>query len=318
MQPTNPIGFGTAAIGRPQYINIRQEAVAFESLEAFRQKGLEVLETAYQLGIRYFDTAPGYGMAEQLLIDWLRGKEDETIEVATKWGYTYTANFDPNAETHEVKEHSLSKLNEQWRQSQLLLPFLSTYQIHSATFETGVLENQSVLQRLADLRTQHQLKIGLTTSGANHLDVLQRAMEVEVNGEFLFEVFQVTYNVFDQSVAPVAAQLAKEGRRLVIKEALANGRVFPNEKYQHYEAVYQLLGKLAAKYEVGMDAIALRFCVDSIPTYSVLSGAALSEHLATNIQASRFELSAAEIEKLRAFTIPTETYWSERKRLGWN
>ena len=65
-----------------------------------------------------------------------------SIEIATKWGYTYTANFDANATVHEVKEHSLSKLNEQWNFSKQLLPYLKVYQIHSATLETGVLENK--------------------------------------------------------------------------------------------------------------------------------------------------------------------------------
>ena len=76
-------------------------------------------------------------MAEQILIDWCRDHPNEHVEIATKWGYTYTANFDPNATIHEVKEHSLAKLNEQWAQSQQLLPRLSTYQVHSATFASG-------------------------------------------------------------------------------------------------------------------------------------------------------------------------------------
>ena len=140
------IGLGTAALGRPQYINIRQEKSKNFSLHTFRQQGRNTLNRAYHQGIRYFDTAPGYGMAEQLLLDWVKEKGDDSIEVATKWGYTYVANFNADATQHEVKEHSLSKLNEQWKQSGQLLPYLSTYQIHSATFETGVLENRSVLR----------------------------------------------------------------------------------------------------------------------------------------------------------------------------
>ena len=54
--PTSILGLGTAAIGRPQYINIRQESAGDFSLDAFRQKGKAVLENAYEQGIRYFDT----------------------------------------------------------------------------------------------------------------------------------------------------------------------------------------------------------------------------------------------------------------------
>jgi aryl-alcohol dehydrogenase-like predicted oxidoreductase len=70
------IGLGTAAIGRPQYINLRQEAVDDFSLAEFRKHGKLILNEAYRNGIRYFDTAPGYGLAEQLLIDWIQEVED--------------------------------------------------------------------------------------------------------------------------------------------------------------------------------------------------------------------------------------------------
>ena len=309
------IGLGTAAIGRPQYINIRQQDVKIPSLEAFRQQGKQLLDHAYELGIRYYDTAPGYGFAEQLLIDWSTGKKD--IEIATKWGYTYTANFKPDAKVHEIKDHSLSKLNEQWTQSKALLPNLSTYQIHSATFETGVLNNIPVLEKLAQLKREHQILMGLTTTGANQTEVLKKALEVTVNGDLLFDVFQVTYNVFDQSLATIDPILL-EGKRLIIKEALANGRVFRNPNYPHYNQVYQLLEKLATSYEVGLDAIALRFAMDSIPAFKVLSGAATTEHLSDNLKAEDISLSEGEIEEIRNLAVVPDAYWEERKKLIWN
>ena len=123
---TQFIGLGTAAIGRPQYINIKDKPEQQFDLNKFREQGKAVLEAAYQTGIRYFDTAPGYGMAEKLVLDWVLEKQDESIEIATKWGYTYVANFNMDAAEHEIKEHSLSKLNEQWAVSEKLLPYLST------------------------------------------------------------------------------------------------------------------------------------------------------------------------------------------------
>ncbi|MGK0363080.1 MAG: aryl-alcohol dehydrogenase-like predicted oxidoreductase [Saprospiraceae bacterium] len=319
MMKNSKIGLGTAAIGRPLYINIKKEtAVNDFSKEVFRQKGIDILETAYEQGIRYFDTAPGYGMAEQMLIDWVQEKEDTRIEIATKWGYTYVANFDGNATQHEVKEHSLAKLNEQWEKSKILLPSLTTYQIHSTTFETGVLENEAVLNRLAELRNKHGLRMGITTTGANQAEVLRKALDVKVNGEDLFNLFQVTYNIFDQSLASIATEISKQNKRLVIKEALANGRIFPNEKYSHYVTAYQQLKQLADKHNVGIDAIALRFCVDSIPIYKVLSGAANAQHLTDNIKVADFKLEEEDITALKALAINPTLYWNERKQLGWN
>ncbi|MEL6356102.1 MAG: aldo/keto reductase [Bacteroidota bacterium] len=316
--PSTLIGLGTAAIGRPQYINIRQQQARTFDYDEFYQRGLSILEQAYRLGIRYFDTAPGYGMAEQLLIDWLKNNELVEAEVATKWGYTYTANFDPTATTHEVKEHSLAKLNEQWQQSQCLLPKLSTYQIHSATFETGVLENQAVLERLFELKTEAQLHIGLTTTGDNQVEVLRKALSIRMNGVDLFDAFQITYNVFDQSTFAMAREIVAKGKRVIVKEALANGRVFPNEAYLHYNATYQKLQALSQKYQVGIDAVALRFCVDSLSPFVVLSGAASIKQLQENLLTATFQLTVEEIASLRALAIPATAYWEERKQLGWN
>lgn len=315
---TFPIGLGTASIGRPQYINIRQEKPSDFSLDGFREKGFQVLDVAYKNGIRYFDTAPGYGMAEQLLIDWLVGKNDPTIEIATKWGYTYVANFDLNAVQHEIKEHSLSKLNEQWKQSKKLSPFLNIYQIHSATFETGVLENEEIRNRLAELKLKNKLLIGMTSSGFNQVEVIKRALEIEVEGMPLFDVFQVTYNVLDQSFADISNQIAKANKRIIVKEALANGRIFPNKTYSHYTSLYKKLKNLATKYEVGVDAVALRFCIDSIDIYKVLSGAANELHIFDNLKANQFELKEEEINELKQSAILPEKYWKERKRLVWN
>ena len=74
------------------------------------QAAIDAVRRAFELGVRYFDTAPGYGLAEQLVADWVNEKKDHSIEIATKWGYTYTANFEPKAKQHEIKDHSLSQL----------------------------------------------------------------------------------------------------------------------------------------------------------------------------------------------------------------
>lgn len=312
------IGLGTAAIGRPQYINIRQDKGQQQSLEEFKHQGSNLLKAAYDLGIRYFDTAPGYGMAEQLITDWWLQDQPLNMNIATKWGYTYTANFDPNAQVHEVKEHSLSKLNEQWEVSKDLLPALQYYQIHSATFETQVINNEEVLNRLAELKQEHGLTIGLTTTGDNQVDVFKQAISIERNGQRLFDLFQVTYNIFDQSFGPLLNSLNDPSIKIVVKEALANGRIFPSDNYPHYAAAYASLSSLAEKYRVGIDAVALRFCLDSLPVFKVLSGAARLEHLQSNLKAADFVLDQQDLDQLRSLAVPPIQYWKERKQLAWN
>jgi len=319
MKKESKIGLGTAAIGRPSYINIRDGSSRNEfSYDTFYRQGIDMLEYAYEKGIRYYDTAPGYGIAEKMILNWKKEKEDVEIEIATKWGYTYIGNLHPNDTEHELKEHSILKLNEQWKQSKALMPQLTTYQIHSATFETGVLENKEILQRLLELKDAHDLKIGITTTGANQVEVLKRALDIEIEGRNIFDTFQVTYNVFDQSLKSIASEFLDQKRRLIIKEALANGRVFPNEKFGQYKEAYHQMSRLSEKYDVGIDAIALRFCIDSIPVYKVLSGATIKEHLDSNLKSNTFELEESDINLLKSMAITPDEYWTERKQLTWN
>jgi aryl-alcohol dehydrogenase-like predicted oxidoreductase len=53
----------------------------------------EVLDAAYDAGVRYVDAARSYGRSEAFLASWLEasgvGREDVTV--GSKWGYTYTA-----------------------------------------------------------------------------------------------------------------------------------------------------------------------------------------------------------------------------------
>ncbi|MEW7281238.1 aldo/keto reductase [Aquimarina sp. 2201CG1-2-11] len=312
------LGLGTAALGRPQYINIRQENVSNQNLEDFKQNGFRVLEEAYRIGIRYFDTAPGYGLAENLLLEWVKTKNDPTIHIATKWGYTYVANFDTNAKIHEVKEHSLTKLNEQWEVSKSFLPYIKVYQIHSATLETMVLENSVILERLAFLKETYNLKIGITTTGANQVEVIKKALGVSVKGNQLFDTYQVTYNILDQSIREVSEVLDNQKKQLVIKEAMANGRLFENSTYKHYDKLYKVLEMLAKKYEVGIDAIALNFCKCTLPNAKILSGAASIAHIKQNAQATTFRLTTDEILLLSTFEVDPTLYWQERKQLAWN
>ncbi len=312
------IGLGTAAIGRPQYINIRTQKVEQFELGEFKTQGIQVLDSAYDLGVRYFDTAPGYGLAEDLLIEWLNSHDKAGVEVATKWGYEYVANFNPSATIHEVKEHSLKMLNKQWERSQALLPFLSSLQIHSATLETGVLENEAVLDRLHELKQVHGLKIGLTTTGENQLEVFKKGFDITFEGKPLFEVFQCTYNILDQSMLEAAVACKNDGRRFVVKEALANGRVFRNTEYNNYIPLYSDLETISTKHAVGVDAIALQFCIQELNPFMVLSGASSAEQLSDNLKVSQLELSEEDLSILRKHKVEPKSYWDERKRLGWN
>src|SRR4029453_845033 len=119
------IGLGLAALGRPAYINLghREDLGVDRSVEALRARTEDVLDTAWENGVRHLDAARSYGRAEEFLAGWLEkhelGRED--LVVASKWGYEYTAGWRDDAEVHEEKDHSVGHLRHQWAETERLL-----------------------------------------------------------------------------------------------------------------------------------------------------------------------------------------------------
>ncbi|MCB0061633.1 MAG: aldo/keto reductase, partial [Caldilineaceae bacterium] len=198
------MGLGLAALGRPGYINLGHTAdlSATYDVSTMQAHAHGVLDFAWSRGIRYFDAARSYGRAERFLQQWLtsRAIDPAQVSVGSKWGYTYTADWQVHAERHEVKEHSLAKLREQWRESERYLgPYLRLYQVHSATLDSGVLTNQPVLAALAEIRATQGVAIGLSLGGAAQAQTLEQALAVQMDGVRLFDVVQATWNLLEPS-----------------------------------------------------------------------------------------------------------------------
>ena len=170
------MGLGLAALGRPGYMTLAHGSDLGEQYAPARmeERTHAVLDAAWERGVRHFDVARSYGRGEEFLGTWLRSRKIPVDEVfvSSKWGYIYRAEWQVDAEVHEVKEHSKSNLRTQLEESvERLGEHLSLYQIHSATFDSGVLDNHGVLGRLAELK-QDGMHVGLTLSGPKQAAIL--------------------------------------------------------------------------------------------------------------------------------------------------
>ncbi len=318
----SPLGLGLAALGRPGYINLgHAEDLGHEyDVAAMEAHAHAVLDAAWDAGVRYFDAARSYGRAEVFLGRWLRAREiaPAAVTVGSKWGYTYTADWQVDVETHEVKEHSLAVLNRQWEETQANLgAYLDLYQIHSATFKSGVLENGEVLAALAALKAGGTA-VGLTLSGPDQPAVLARALAVEVDGVRLFDTVQATWNLLEPSVGPTLAEAHAAGMGVVVKEALANGRLTPKNQRPQFAAAYTLLQRQAARLDTTVDALALAAVLAQPWAGVVLSGAARVDHLRSNVAAVTVPWDAEAAEALAVLAEPPARYWETRSALSWN
>jgi aryl-alcohol dehydrogenase-like predicted oxidoreductase len=293
-----PIGLGLAAVGRPGYITLGREKDLGNdrSVPALERRAHAVLSAAYDAGIRYFDAARSYGFAERFLASWLRerGLLPNAVTVGSKWGYTYVGDWQVDARVHEVKDHSLAALRRQIAESRALLgEYLDLYQIHSATLESGVLDDQAVLSELIALRAGG-LAIGMSVSGPRQAEVIRRALDVRVDGVNPFQSVQATWNLLEPSAGPALAEAHAAGWGVIVKEALANGR-------------------LADRDQEAMAAALANPWVDV-----VLSGAVTEAQVRSNASAIALHVSPDELAELSRLAEPADQYWKERSQLAWH
>ncbi|MBX3157064.1 MAG: aldo/keto reductase [Deltaproteobacteria bacterium] len=303
------LGLGLAALGRPGYITLGHGAdLGDTGAAAMERRAHEVLDAAWAAGVRWFDAARSYGRAEDFLASWLaaRGIAPADVTVSSKWGYTYTAGWQVVAAHHEVKDHTLPALERQLAESRARLgPYLSLYQVHSATLDSGILDDARVLDRLGELR-DGGLAIGLSLSGARQRATLERALGIVVGGRPLWSAVQATWNLLERSVEPALRAAADAGLRVLIKEALANGRLATR-------GAPPALREEAARLGVGPDAAAIAVALAQPFAGVVLSGAVTAEQLASNARA----LEVRDARDLPSLVEPAERYWTERGRLAW-
>jgi len=320
--PISRMGLGLAALGRPGYINLGHAEALQGNYEVGAMEGRahEVLDAAWEAGVRYFDAARSYGRAEEFLGNWLRSRRigPETVGVGSKWGYTYTANWQVEAEKHEVKEHSPAVLQRQWQESQANLGgYLQLYQIHSATLESGVLENRAVLAELARLKGEG-VAIGLSLSGPGQAEVLKRAMSVIIEGVRLFDSVQATWNLLEPSAGTTLQEAQAAGLGVIVKEALANGRLTPANQHPTFANQRALLERQAQRLNTTLDALALAAVLAQPWVGVTLSGAATVEHLHSNLKALAVQWDEEAASQLATLAESPEVYWETRGRLAWN
>jgi aryl-alcohol dehydrogenase-like predicted oxidoreductase len=287
--PVRRLGLGLAAVGRPGYINLGRgrDLPEDRSVEALRARSHELLDAAYAAGVRYFDVARSYGRAEEFLAGWVGDRHD--VVIGSKWGYTYTAGWRVDAAVHETKDHSVATFERQLAETlQLLGERLDVYHIHSVTPDSTALTDRALHRRLADLAGRG-VTVGLSTSGPRQADAIRAALRVEVGGTPLFRTVQATWNPLEPSAGSALAEAHADGRSVIVKESVANGRL------------------------AGRDAAAIAAALHRPWAGVVLSGAATTSQLASNLRA----LDLSDPGDLPAAETPA-AYWQHRATLAWS
>lgn len=306
------MGLGAAQMG-----NLYRVTPYAESLSAF--------DTAWDHGIRYFDTAPfyGYTRSERRIGTMLTEHERADYVVSTKVGRVMvpdeTVGPEENAYVNPLPfrptyDYTYDGIMRSFEASQQRLGILKPdiLYIHDIGPATHGEQDQHYWQQLTswggfraldELRSQGLTKaVGL---GVNEWEIVDRAMDV-----FDVDVAMLAgrYTLLEQTSLSFMDRCAREGTSIVIAGAFNSGILAGNKKFNYGDAPADVLARVAKletlcrELEVSMQAAALRFPLAHPASVTIVSGARNGAQLSSNIE--WFEQS-----------IPAE-FWNELKKRG--
>ena len=301
------ISFGTVSIGIPYGIGVSgQEDKPSES------EAIELLQSALDKGINFFDTARGYGCSEELIGKAFRDRREDVI-ISTKCAHLYDKNEQllPNNELKDVIDNSTKKSF-----SALQTDYVDIYMVHNADLK--VLANKTV----AEVFSEYKRK-GLTRAiGVSTYTVDQTRKAIESG---IWDVVQLGYNLMDQRQGELFALAHKHGVGVVVRSVLFKGiltgrgdNLHPKLKsVQKYREVYD---KLLSKQAPTLSELATKFVLSQKQVSSVLVGIDRREYLeqALAVANGRY-LDDETLTKARELAYPEPEFLDLPKwdRLGW-
>jgi aryl-alcohol dehydrogenase-like predicted oxidoreductase len=200
-----PLGFGAFKIGRNVGIKYPQpyELPCEEAVE-------RLLNGVLDLGINYVDTAPAYGLSEERIGRLLSGRRGEFV-LSTKVGESFEEGRSTYDFTAEGMRASVSRSLKRLRTERLDLLF-----IHAHADDRAILRETGAAETLRRLREEGVVRaIGLSAKTP------QAALEALAWAD----VLMVEHHLENRSFEPVIAQAARCGVGIVVKKALASGRL---------------------------------------------------------------------------------------------
>lgn len=261
------------------------------------EAGLEILETAYKKGVTFFDTADVYGAgkSESLIGKFLKGKNDDAIRIATKFG---RGDVYPDGYT----EASLRKGIDASR-ARLGVDSLDLVQLHC--IPTEVMRHGAIFDWLRTLQSEGVIK----HFGASVETVEEGLMCIEQEGLLSL---QVIYNLFRQKLTRELLPQAKDkGVGIIVRLPLASGilsgkfsagTVFDEKDHrnfnrdgQHFnvgetfagvpfETGIKLVAELKEMLPEGMDMaqMAQRWILDHEAVSTIIPGASKAQQIERN------------------------------------
>lgn len=264
-------------------------------------------DTAWQHGMRYFDTAPfyGYTRSERRLGTMVTEHERKDYTISTKVGRIMVPDetVGPEEDAYiaplpfrPVYDYSHDGILRSFEASQQRLGILKPdiLYIHDIGPFTHGDKHQHYWDQLTSgggfkalARLREEGSTGAVGLGVNEWEVVRNAMEV-----FDIDVAMLAgrYTLLEQSSLDFLNTCATRGVAIVMAGAFNSGILAGNRKFNYADAPADMLAKVDALHDVcdelgvSLQAAALQFPLAHAASVTVVSGARNAQQLSSNIE----------------------------------
>ena len=168
-----------------------------------------------------------------------------------------------------------------------------------------MLDDPAVREELDALRARG-IRVGLTVTGPEQAGTIDRALDI--GG---FDTVQATWNLHERAAEESLARAHEAGLVVLVKEALANGRLTAR-------GADDALAAAARERGTSEDALALAAALARPWADVVLSGAATVAQLRSNLAALELAWDDELEQRLTGLVEEPAAYWEARAGLPWN
>lgn len=298
--------------------------------EASKDLSFQMMDTFYEQGGNFFDTADVYGRgtSEKILGEWLKGKPRSSMVIATK--VRGAMGEDPN-NVGLSRKHIMDAVDASLKR--LGLDYIDLYQVHMWDSATPLEETLSTLNQLV-------LSGKVRYIGASNFSGWQLQKAVDLSRQYGWQAFislQPLYNLLDRELEWELLPLCQnEGLATMIWSPLRGGwlsgkytrdmeappedtRVKKaseqgwSESWNAYanERTWQILDvlrEIAAELDRSVAQISLRWLMQRPGVTVPIIGASKIRHLKDNLGAADFQLSQEQMARLNQVSEPQRPY----------
>ncbi|MBA4550105.1 aldo/keto reductase [Thermoactinomyces intermedius] len=294
------IGFGAWAAGKAGWGNVDEQEI------------MEAIQTAYDHGVNFFDTAPfyGFGESERILGKALKPVRDKVI-IATKFGLVW------NEKGDFVKDASRKNILREIDQSlkNLNTDYIDLYQVHWPDDQTPIEETMETLNELVEKgkvryigvsnfsveQMEEARKYANVVSLQSLYNLLQRDVEkaeypyTEKNGMGFIPYSPLAQGLLTGKFTPPITLSSNDVRRQF-------NPLFQEGRFEENLKKVEKIRTVAERYNKPTAQVAVNWLLAKPAVTTVITGAKNKEQIMQNIASSEWKLTGEDVARLDKLT----------------